>query len=266
MLENRFVLTNPAENLLEFIFHLPTVFIKWGVRSKEDLYQLLKDTVDSYRNNYEYVELLFCPRSLENAYISEQDVISVFADFWKNEKCDSFCNFVISLVRNRDDLEMSYIEKIVNQNSNLIDQGFGKIDICGDECAVPISKFHKQMEKLLNSGWQITPHAGEVCDADLEYIFNNRPEIKQINHGIKILKDQKLLDIARDRKILFTYCPVSNIFTGSQSKDEVIDIYKKFCALDVNFILCADDPAIIPGGKFAPYDFEREIKNSIMKL
>lgn len=259
LLEERFVLKKPAESLLEFIFHLPTVFLRWGIRTKEDLYQLLSDSVDSYRENYKYIEILFCPKSISNSFISEEDVVNVFADFWKNENCEGFCNFVISLVRNKEDVEISYVEKISNQYSKFIDKGFGKIDICGDECALPLSDLDKQIDKLINSGWQITPHAGETGDVDLEYILENRPQILQINHGIRVLNNPKLLDIAQKREVVFTYCPVSNIYTKAQTKEEVIKTYKKFVELNMNFILCADDPAIIPGGKFAPYDFEREI-------
>ena len=57
-------------------------------------------------------------------------------------------------------------------------------------------------------------HTGEQLGADYIYdcIMDFNP--KQIQHGIHIIEDEKVMQLAKDRGIVFNVCPTSNIVLG----------------------------------------------------
>ena len=91
---------------------------------------------------------------------------------------------------------------------------FYGIDLVSTENIIPNLKF-KDFYDLANSMNMVTKvHAGEQLGADYIYdcIMDFNP--KQIQHGIHIIEDEKVMQLAKDRGIVFNVCPTSNIVLG----------------------------------------------------
>lgn len=91
---------------------------------------------------------------------------------------------------------------------------FYGIDLVSTENIIPNLKF-KDFYDLANSLNMVTKvHAGEQLGADYIYdcIMDFNP--KQIQHGIHIIEDEKVMQLAKDRGIVFNVCPTSNIVLG----------------------------------------------------
>ena len=91
---------------------------------------------------------------------------------------------------------------------------FYGIDLVSTENIIPNLKF-KDFYDLANSLNMVTKvHTGEQLGADYIYdcIMDFNP--KQIQHGIHIIEDEKVMQLAKDRGIVFNVCPTSNIVLG----------------------------------------------------
>ena len=91
---------------------------------------------------------------------------------------------------------------------------FYGIDLVSTENIIPNLKF-KDFYDLANSLNMMTKvHTGEQLGADYIYdcIMDFNP--KQIQHGIHIIEDEKVMQLAKDRGIVFNVCPTSNIVLG----------------------------------------------------
>lgn len=91
---------------------------------------------------------------------------------------------------------------------------FTGIDLTSTENVLPNSYF-KKFYNLANSlGMTTRVHAGEQLGADYikECIIDFNP--KQIQHGIHIVEDESVMNLAKERDIVFNVCPTSNIILG----------------------------------------------------
>lgn len=246
-LRQKFVLRSPAQSLLDFIQRLPTAFIRWSCLDTNDLRFLLEETIKSY-HGFERVELFFCPFADENNQYSWQDVCSVFSDTWSNldpVRKEVF-TFVLSLRKGQEDLEMNNLQKVVSNANKYYRKGITKFDIAGDEDAFPYSSLEKQLEYIINHGKQeLTLHIGETTSRDLEFVINRFPQIRQFNHGVQIYRDERLLQIAKERNMFFTVCPESNWFTGALKLFVISEVLEVFGKNGINFSWGSDDRAII---------------------
>lgn len=91
---------------------------------------------------------------------------------------------------------------------------FTGIDLYATENSTPNYKFIKFYELANDLGLITKVHAGEQLGADYvkECIVDFNP--KQIQHGIHIVEDVRVMELARERDIVFNVCPTSNIVLG----------------------------------------------------
>jgi len=241
-LTKRFVFKKPAKNLREFISRLPTDVIRWSCLSVDDLEFLFTQSVKEYLKTHNDIELLFCPRALENLSISEEEVVRLFNSIIKS-KYSKKIRLVLSLRRDKGDLSLKYVKRCT-QNYYL--DCIKKIDISGDE-GCSLSKFKASLDVLSASRFKLSTHIGETSVNDIDFMLKNYPRFTQFNHGVYIFHDKGLVKIAKERNIYFTFCPLSSYYTGSMSKLQIKKVLSNFLKYDLNFSLGSDDPAIICG-------------------
>jgi len=75
----------------------------------------------------------------------------------------------------------------------------------------PPSKFKRVFNKAMEEGFLSVAHAGE--EGPPEYIWEalDLLKVKRIDHGIRCLEDEKLVERLRDDQIPLTVCPLSNV-------------------------------------------------------
>ena len=89
-------------------------------------------------------------------------------------------------------------------------------------------------------------HAGE--EGPPEYIWDtlNLLKVKRIDHGVQCLRDEKLVEILKQKKIPLTVCPLSNIKLCVFDKLENHNL-KKMLDKGLRVVVNSDDPAYFGG-------------------
>ncbi len=97
------------------------------------------------------------------------------------------------------DLMLPYKDKILAIGLSAVEVGF------------PPSLFKDVFAKVHDAGIHVIAHAGE--EAPAEYIWSALKDInvERIDHGIRCLDDEQLVEHLRDTQIPLTVCPQSNV-------------------------------------------------------
>lgn len=257
-LSRRLVLNAPAPTLLEFIRRLPSRSLKYLVRNEADLVYVIDSTLSLFGDEYERVELIFCPKSLENEWLSDDEIVDVFSRYWQGHANKEKFSFLLSLRRTEVDVSPEYVTKVVNDYSQYYDKGIPKLDVCADEDAVSYKEIAESLDILVNAKQEVTLHLGETTGRDIGFILENYPSIKQFNHGIQAAFDANLLRQIKEADILLTVCPLSNIYTGVLTEAQIFTALGNLKNAGVRYAICSDDATIINGDVSAPYKYLRE--------
>jgi adenosine deaminase len=123
------------------------------------------------------------------------------------------------------------------------DRGVVGLDLAGRETGFPARPFGPIFLEAKQEGLGITVHAGEwhgpdnVRDA-IEHMFADR-----IGHGVRVVEDSDVIQLARERRTVFEVCPTSNLQTG------VVMCVQQHPLLDLHFLglpvtINTDDPGV----------------------
>ena len=133
------------------------------------------------------------------------------------------------------------LDKALSHKDKIIGVGLDSSEIGN-----PPSKFKNVFKKAINEGFLTVAHAGE--EGSVEYIWEalNILKVKRIDHGIKCLEDEKLIQRLKENQIPLTVCPLSNIklkvFKKLKSHN-LRDLMKNNLMVTIN----SDDPAYFGG-------------------
>lgn len=121
--------------------------------------------------------------------------------------------------------------------------GFG---LDSSEVGHPPVKFERVFEKARNDGFQVVAHAGEEGPADYIWEALNILKVSRIDHGVRCLEDENLVNYLVENKIPLTVCPLSNLKLQVVKKMEDHPLKKM---LDKNLMVTinSDDPAYFGG-------------------
>lgn len=177
--------------------------------------------------------------------------VNDFIDFLKSFKYDNLLIFW-DLGISRDSYKEEY-KSIILELLNT--EYFKGIDLTSTENIKPNSIF-KDFYTLANSLHMITKvHAGEQLGADYvrDCIIDFNPV--QIQHGISIVEDKEVMQLAKDKNIIFNVCPTSNVILGYAKSIKEHPI-KKMVEFGLNITIATDDLLF----------FENDINDEYIKL
>jgi adenosine deaminase len=126
---------------------------------------------------------------------------------------------------------------------DLRDRGIVGIDLAGQEAGYPANPFFQLFNKAKDAGFGITVHAGEWSGPK-----NIRDGIefmgaKRIGHGVRVIEDSKIAQLARERTTTFEVCPTSNVQSGAVPSYNFHPL-RDMLYLGLNVTLNTDDPSI----------------------
>ncbi len=120
------------------------------------------------------------------------------------------------------------------------------VGLDSSEVGHPPAKFQRVFEAALKEGYLTVAHAGE--EGPPAYIWEalDLLKIKRIDHGVRALEDEKLLERIIQEKIPLTVCPLSNLklCVFKQLSDHNL---KKLLHKGVKVTINSDDPAYFGG-------------------
>jgi adenosine deaminase len=124
--------------------------------------------------------------------------------------------------------------------------GIIAVGLDSSEVGHPPKKFKNVFERARKEGFLTVAHAGE--EGPPEYVWEalDLLKVKRIDHGVRALEDEKLMDRLVKERMPFTVCPLSNIKLRVFDKMEDHNL-KKLLAQGACVTINSDDPAYFGG-------------------
>ncbi len=188
-------------------------------RSPEVIARVTREAVeDAARDNVRYMELRFTPVALSRAEnFPLHDVMNWVCDS-ANKTAEKFGLTVklIASVNRHESPQMA--EQVAWLAAGMQDKGIVALDIAGNESDFPAEPFAPIFHEAKESGLKITVHAGEWAGAE-----NVREAIEvlgadRIGHGVRVLEDENVVALAKERGTVFEVCITSNHQSGVTPK------------------------------------------------
>lgn len=123
---------------------------------------------------------------------------------------------------------------------------FIAVGLDSSEVGNPPSKFQRVFEKAMSEGLLTVAHAGE--EGPPEYIWQalDLLKVKRIDHGVRAIEDERLMQRIIAEQIPLTVCPLSNIklcVFDEMQQHNILTLLDRGVRVTVN----SDDPAYFGG-------------------
>ena len=213
--------------------------------NEEDFFDLTWEYIlRCKQDNIVHTEIFFDPQSHLPRGVSFDTIINGIDKALQKAK-DEFnitSKVIMCFLRHLD--EESCFD-VLNQACNHKDKIIG-VGLDSSEKGNPPSKFKRLFERAIEEGFLTVAHAGE--EGPPEYIWDslNLLKIKRVDHGIKCLNDEKLVEKLVKDKIPLTVCPLSNVKLCVFDKLENHNL-KKMLDKGLRVMVNSDDPAYFGG-------------------
>lgn len=120
------------------------------------------------------------------------------------------------------------------------------VGLDSSEVGHPPSKFERVFEEARKQGYLTVAHAGEEGPPSYIWEALDLLKVKRIDHGVRSIEDEKLLERVISEKMPLTVCPLSNIKLCVFKRMEDHNL-KKLLNLGVKVTINSDDPAYFGG-------------------
>jgi adenosine deaminase len=213
-------------------------------RSPEVITRVTYEAIeDAAKDNVRYLELRFTPVALSRA---ERFPLSEVVD-WVCETAREAAKKLgitvrlIASVNRHEAPELA--EQVAWIVAERLDKGIVGLDLAGNEAQFPADPFIGIFNEARQAGLKMTIHAGEWAGAQ-----NVRNAIEQFNagrigHGVRVMEDDYVVSLARDRGTVFEVCITSNYQTGVVPELKQHP-FKRMLDAGLNVTLDSDDPSI----------------------
>jgi adenosine deaminase len=184
-------------------------------RSPEVIARVTREAVaDAAADGVRYLELRFTPVALSRMQgFSLGEVMDwVIQSAEEAGREYNLTTRMIASVNRHEPVDVA--EQVAREALARKDRGISGLDLAGNEVDFSAEPFAGLFREVHQSGLHITAHAGEWGGAE-----NVREAIEvlgaeRIGHGVRVMEDSWVVDLARERGVIFEVCMTSNIQTG----------------------------------------------------
>lgn len=120
------------------------------------------------------------------------------------------------------------------------------VGLDSSEVGHPPSKFQRVFEAAMKEGYLTVAHAGEEGDPSYIWEALDLLKVKRIDHGVRSIEDEKLMERIIKEKIPLTVCPLSNLKLCVFKKLTDHNL-KQLLDQGVKVTINSDDPAYFGG-------------------
>lgn len=198
---------------------------------------------DAAKDNIRYLELRFTPVALSRAEgFPLHDVMDwVITSSQEAARKHKIKVSLIASVNRHESPDLA--EQVAWLAVDHMKHGLMGLDLAGNEAEFPSSPFYGIFKEARESGLRVTIHAGEWGPASnvQEAIENLGAE--RIGHGVRVLEDEAVVALAKERGTVFEVCVTSNFQSGvvnSLETHPVATMLEKKLKVTIN----TDDPSI----------------------
>ena len=213
-------------------------------RSPEVIHRITREAIeDAAKDNVRYLELRFTPVALSRAERFPMGEVIDWVCESAQQAAGEFGIMVrlLASVNRHESLELA--EQVAWQAADRIEKGLVGLDLAGNEAEFPIQPFVGIFHEAQQAGLHITVHAGEWAGAASVRSALEDMHAERIGHGVRILEDQSVVALARERGAAFDVCLTSNYQSGVVASLEAHPLLKMLEA-GLNVTLATDDPGI----------------------
>ena len=148
---------------------------------------------------------------------------------------------LIASVNRHESVELA--EEVMHLAVDRKDNSIVGLDLAGSEADFPGEEFGGIFKEAKESGLRITIHAGEWGGPENIKMAIKKLGAERIGHGVRVLEDPKVMDLAQEHKVTFEVCPTSNHQSGIFSSIDEHPLLKMVEA-GLGVTLNTDDPSI----------------------
>jgi adenosine deaminase len=213
-------------------------------RSPEVIGRVAYEAVaDAAADNVRYMELRFTPYALSVArgYPLAEVMDWVIERVAQASREHNIQTRLIASMNRHEDLKIA--EQVIQFAVDRKDCGVVGIDLAGNEAEFSARPFTDLFKAAKQAGMHITVHAGEWGKVGNIYDALTYLDAERIGHGVRVLDDPQVVDLALKRDTTFEVCMTSNYQSGVVPPLTEHPITRMLNA-GINITLNTDDPSI----------------------
>ena len=213
-------------------------------RSPDVIHRVTREAVqDAARDNVKYMELRFTPVALSRA---ERFPLHDVMDWVCTSAAAAAEEFgiqvrLIASVNRHESPELA--EQVAWLAAAHIDDGIVGMDLAGNEAEFSAEPFAPIFAEAKQAGLYLTIHAGEWAGAENVREAIEKVGADRIGHGVRVMEDENVVALARERGTTFEVCVTSNYQSGVVPALGNHPLPRMLQA-DLNVTLNTDDPSV----------------------
>jgi adenosine deaminase len=213
-------------------------------RSPDVIHRITREAVeDAARDNIRYLELRFTPVALSRA---ERFPLHDVIDWVMSSAQDAAQKYGVT-VKMIASVNRHEINELAEQVAWLAvehkDRGLIAMDLAGNEAEFKSEPFYGVFKEAKQSGLHITIHAGEWGPAENIREAVEELGAERIGHGVRVLEDDYVTQLLKERNTAFEVCVTSNYQSGVVPALEAHPL-KEMIDRGLNVTINTDDPSI----------------------
>ena len=213
-------------------------------RSPEVIDRITREAIeDAAEDNVRYLELRFTPVALSRAERFPLDEVIDWVCESAQQAAEEFGIIVRLLASVNRHESTDLAEQVAWLAANRIEKGLVGLDLAGNEAEFPAQPFVGIFCEAQQAGLRITVHAGEWAGVSSVRAALEDLNTERIGHGVRILEDESVVRLARERGTTFEVCVTSNYQSGVVASLEAHPLLKMLES-GLNVTLATDDPSI----------------------
>jgi adenosine deaminase len=213
-------------------------------RSPDAIHRITREAIeDAVKDNIKYMELRFTPVALSRAErFPLHDVINwVIASTKETARKHNINVKLIASVNRHESAEIA--EQVAWLAADHMNDGIVALDLAGNEAEFPSKPFYGIFKEAKQTGLHVTIHAGEWGPAIHVKEAIEELGAERIGHGVRVLEDENITALTRERGTACEVCITSNYQSGVVESLETHPLMKMF-EKGINVTINTDDPSI----------------------
>lgn len=213
-------------------------------KSPDVIHRVTREAVeDAAKDNVRYLELRFTPVALSRAEGFPLHDVMDWVITSAQEAAQAFGIKVglIASVNRHESPELA--EQVAWLAVEHQKRGLFGLDLAGNEAEFKAAPFYDIFKEARQSGLHITIHAGEWGPAENVRDAIENLGAERIGHGVRVLEDESVTALAKERAIAFEVCPTSNFQTGVVKEFEN-HLLPRMIEAGLRVTVNTDDPSI----------------------
>jgi adenosine deaminase len=184
-------------------------------RSPNVIHRVTREAVeDAAKDNVRYLELRFTPVALSRAEgFPLHDVMDWVAESAQDAAKENKIQVrLIASVNRHESPELA--EQVAWLAVEHIKKGLVALDLAGNEAEFKSDPFHGIFKEAKQAGLHVTIHAGEWGPAANVRDAIENLGAERIGHGVRVLEDESVTALVKERGVAFEVCVTSNFQSG----------------------------------------------------